>query len=181
MPPSCITGPDATTPLTYSGRFRYTWAAVIVPPSHYHGSCPSHPPLSRALPSPGISSTPAYLRSSEPIPYPCAPHQTHVGSYSHARFRSLRGSVLSLLARLGPSQSRNVERSPISATMSLLPKAGVGEVEDELEPRHSPRKCSPAPGWTCVTPSRRWLCKRIGRNRWQKLGKSRSLTPLTSL
>ena len=39
-------GPDATTPLTYSGSFWYTWAADIDLPSHCPGSCPSHPPLS---------------------------------------------------------------------------------------------------------------------------------------
>ncbi len=38
--------PDATTPLTYPGRLWYTWVAVIDFPSHYPGSCPSHPPLS---------------------------------------------------------------------------------------------------------------------------------------
>ena len=43
---------------------------------------------------------------------------------------------------------------------------------------NSPRKYSPACGWTCVAFSQRSSCKRIGRNGWQKTGESPSLKSL---
>ena len=42
----CVTVPDATTPLTYSGCFWYTRVAIIDFPSQYPGIYSSLPPLS---------------------------------------------------------------------------------------------------------------------------------------
>ena len=147
-----------------------TTLGLILPPS----SVVNLPELA----SPVISRTPAYLRNSEPIPSPCAPHQTRVESCIHARFHLSRRSVLSLLARLGPSQSRNIEMLYYFGGNFLTAEGDGWRRQRRVG---APAFPSLAFGWTYAASSQRWLSKRIGRSGWQKMGKSRCLMSLTPL